>query len=72
MRSIIALGSAYTRCRIPSAMDNVMPPLAAGESIQPMKGSSVQLIMIEGLTIVTGVFPRSFFRARSAYAFEKV
>ena len=59
-------------CMIPSAIDNVIPPLAAGESIQPPKGSSIQLIIIEGLTIVTGVFPLSFFKARSANALEKV
>ena len=72
IKSMIALFFEWTSLMIPSNMPIVIPPLAAGESIQPIKGSSRHAIIIEGRKIVTGKFPRFFFIARSAKALEKV
>ena len=72
IKSMIASGCEWTNLMIPSSIPIVIPPLAAGESIQPMKGSSRHAIMIDGRRIVTGKLPRFFFSTLSAKAFEKV
>ena len=72
IRSMTASGCEWTNLMIPSKMPIVIPPLAAGESIQPMKGSSRHATMIDGRRIVTGKLPRFFFSALSAKDFEKV
>lgn len=63
---------ACTMCRMPMQTPRITPPLAAGESIQPAKGSSMQATMIEGRKIVTGRLPLFFLSARSANAFVNV